>query len=194
MHSDARPAGCPHQRLARGRLQPGSGRALVTGVAGFIGSHLAERLLSAGWRVRGVDAFTDAYDVDQKHGNVRWLRAQAGFDLLQADLATSDLSGVVRDVDVVLHLAAEPGVPGSWGPAFAAYCQRNVVATQRLLETVVGTEVQRVVYASSSSVYGDDVDSPTGEDSAPHPSSPYGISKLAGELLVSTYTDRKSVV
>ncbi|MDQ3973933.1 MAG: GDP-mannose 4,6-dehydratase, partial [Actinomycetota bacterium] len=93
--------------------------ALVTGVAGFIGSHLAERLVTEGWQVRGVDAFTDAYDPARKRANLRWLQTRCEFELVEADLAADDLGPLVRGSDVVLHLAAEPGVPGSWGPAFA---------------------------------------------------------------------------
>ncbi len=160
--------------------------ALVTGAAGFIGSHLVERLLAAGARVTGVDAFTAYYDPAVKRANAAGALADARYRLLELDLATADLAGLPA-VDVVFHLAAQPGVRASWGSEFASYAHHNVLATQRLLERYRDAGLQRFVYASSSSVYGDAERYPTAEDALPRPFSPYGVTKLAGEHLVLLY-------
>jgi nucleoside-diphosphate-sugar epimerase len=152
-------------------------RYIVTGAAGFIGSHLAEALGDAGHEVVGVDCFTDYYDPTEKESNAR------GLDVVRLDLAeeTLDLDGV----DGVFHLAGQPGVR-SFGDAFPLYLRRNVLATQRVLGacTASGT---RLVFASSSSVYGEAEAYPTPEDATPRPISPYGITKLACEHLVRAY-------
>ena len=160
--------------------------ALVTGAAGFIGSTLTDRLLAEGIRVTGVDAFTDYYDVALKRRNVTEALGHRGFELLELDLGTADLARL-PDVDVVFHNAAQPGVRASWGNEFAAYTHHNVLATQRLLERYRGTTLERFVYASSSSVYGDAERYPTDETLLPRPFSPYGVTKLAGEHLVLLY-------
>jgi UDP-glucose 4-epimerase len=160
--------------------------ALVTGAAGFIGSHLVERLLARGVRVTAVDAFTDYYDPALKRANVAGPLADGRFRLLELDLGAADLSAL-PEVDVVFHLAAQPGVRASWGAEFATYAHHNVLATQRLLERYRDRGLQRFVYASSSSVYGDAERYPTAEDLLPRPFSPYGVSKLAGEHLVLLY-------
>ncbi len=160
--------------------------ALVTGAAGFIGSTLTDRLLAAGVRVTGVDAFTDYYDVSLKRRNIEGARAHAAFKLLELDLATADLS-VLPPVDVVFHQAAQPGVRASWGREFATYTQHNVLATQRLLERYQHEPLERFVYASSSSIYGDAESYPTSESVLPRPFSPYGVTKLAGEHLALLY-------
>ncbi len=160
--------------------------ALVTGAAGFIGSHLVERLLASGARVTGVDAFTDYYDPTIKRANLAGPLADERFRLLEMDLAAADLT-TLPEVDVVFHLAAQPGVRASWGTEFAAYAHHNVLATQRMLERYRGGRLQRFVYASSSSVYGDAERYPTPEDLLPRPFSPYGVTKLAGEHLVLLY-------
>ena len=160
--------------------------ALVTGAAGFIGSTLADRLLADGVRVTGVDAFTDYYDVSLKRRNVEGALAHAAFTLLEIDLATADLSPLPA-VDVVFHQAAQPGVRASWGREFATYTQHNVLATQRLLERYQHEPLERFVYASSSSIYGDAESYPTGESVLPRPYSPYGVTKLAGEHLALLY-------
>jgi UDP-glucose 4-epimerase len=160
--------------------------ALVTGAAGFIGSHLVERLLGQGVRVTGVDAFTDYYDPARKRANLAGPLAHARFGLLTLDLGEADLAAL-PDVDVVFHLAAQPGVRASWGSEFASYAHHNVLATQRLLERYRAVRLQRFVYASSSSVYGDAERYPTAEDLLPRPFSPYGVTKLAGEHLVLLY-------
>jgi nucleoside-diphosphate-sugar epimerase len=152
-------------------------RYVVTGAAGFIGSHLAESLLTAGHDVVGVDCFTDYYDPAEKEENAR------GLNVLRLDLAEQPLD--LAGVDGVFHLAGQPGAR-SFGDVFPLYLRRNVLATQRLLETAAGAGV-RVVFASSSSIYGDAESYPTPEDSPAAPVSPYGITKLACEHLVRAY-------
>ena len=162
-------------------------RALVTGVAGFIGSHLAERLVADGYEVIGVDAFTESYDRRLKHGNLASLLAQSGFQLVEADLATADLVSLVQGCDQVFHLAAQPGVRASWGDDFRLYLERNVWAIQRLLEALRGWTGRKLVVASSSSIYGEAERFPTGEQDLPRPISPYGVTKLAAERLCLAY-------
>jgi UDP-glucose 4-epimerase len=162
-------------------------RALVTGCAGFIGSHLTESLLADGWEVRGVDCFNDNYEVGDKHANLTVARDHDAFSLVSADLAAGDAEPLLADCDAVFHLAAEPGVRSSWGQGFARYLRNNIAATQRLLEGAAQHPGMRVVYASSSSVYGESETLPTPEDATPQPLSPYGVSKLAAEQLCHTY-------
>lgn len=152
-------------------------RYVVTGAAGFVGSHLAESLLTAGHEVVGVDCFTDYYDPAEKEENAR------GLEVLRLDLAERSLD--LDAVDGVFHLAGQPGVR-SFGDVFPLYLRRNVLATQRVLETAAAAGV-RVVFASSSSVYGEAESYPTPEDAPPQPASPYGITKLACEHLVRAY-------
>jgi UDP-glucuronate 4-epimerase len=159
---------------------------LVTGAAGFVGSHLSERLLERGDAVRGVDAFTDYYDRSVKEANLAKLRDTARFDLHEADLAEAVLEPLLEGVDGVFHLAAQPGVRGSWGATFAIYAKDNLVATQRLFEAAARIG-KRVVFASSSSVYGDAETYPTTEDLRPKPVSPYGVTKLTCEHLARVY-------
>ena len=151
-------------------------RFVVTGAAGFIGSHLAEALLGAGHEVVGIDSFTDYYDRARKERNA------AALDVLEADLADIQLEPIFEGADGIFHLAGQPGVRASWGAGFEPYLRRNILATQRLFEAASAAGV-RVVFASSSSVYGDAERSPTPEDVAPRPISPYGITKLACEQL-----------
>jgi UDP-glucose 4-epimerase len=160
--------------------------ALVTGAAGFIGSTLTDRLLADGVRVTGVDLFTDYYDVTLKRRNVEGARRHPSFALLELDLGAADLAAL-PEVDVVFHQAAQPGVRASWGREFAAYTHHNVLATQRLLERYKKSRLERFVYASSSSVYGDAESYPTAETVLPRPFSPYGVTKLAGEHLTLLY-------
>jgi len=160
--------------------------ALVTGAAGFIGSTLTDRLLADGVRVTGVDAFTDYYDVSLKRRNVADALAHKSFELLELDLGTADLTKL-PEVDVVFHNAAQPGVRASWGREFSAYTQHNVLSTQRLLERYKQSKLERFIYASSSSVYGDAESYPTSEAMLPRPFSPYGVTKLAGEHLALLY-------
>lgn len=160
--------------------------ALVTGAAGFIGSTLTDRLLADGVRVTGVDLFTDYYDPAIKRRNLEGALRHPGFTLLEIDLGADDLT-TLPEVDVVFHQAAQPGVRASWGREFAAYTHHNVLATQRLLERYRGSRLERFVYASSSSVYGDAETFPTPETLVPRPFSPYGVTKLAGEHLALLY-------
>jgi nucleoside-diphosphate-sugar epimerase len=127
---------------------------LVTGAAGFIGSHLSESLVRLGWNVRGLDAFTETYDPRLKRANLRGLIKHPRFELITGDLTVADLAEALDGIDVVAHLAGEAGVTSSWGNEFPRYLQRNVLATQRLLEAARMRGVERLVYASSSSVYG----------------------------------------
>jgi UDP-glucuronate 4-epimerase len=160
--------------------------ALVTGAAGFLGSHLTERLLADGSRVTGVDCFTDYYDPAIKRGNLTRALASNEFKLIELDLGREDLARL-PDVDVVFHQAAQAGVRASWGAEFAGYTHHNVLATQRLLERYRDAGLERFVYASSSSVYGDAEQFPTREDALPRPFSPYGVTKLAAEHLTLLY-------
>jgi len=160
--------------------------ALVTGAAGFLGSHLVDRLLENGVRVTGVDAFTDSYDAALKRENVAGAVASPRFRLLELDLGEADL-GALPEVAVVFHLAAQAGVRASWGRDFGVYVHHNVLATQRLLERYRTSRLERFVYASSSSVYGEAERYPTPEDLLPRPISPYGVTKLAGEHLALLY-------
>jgi UDP-glucuronate 4-epimerase len=162
-------------------------RALVTGCAGFIGSHLTESLLAEGHDVLGIDCFNDNYDVALKRSNLERAQGHARFRLEVADLARAELAPLLEDRDVVFHLAAEPGVRPSWGRRFDRYVHNNVVATQRLLEEGARRPERRFVYASSSSVYGDAEGLPTAEDALPRPLSPYGVTKLAAEQLCTLY-------
>ena len=149
---------------------------VVTGAAGFIGSHLAEVLQREGHEVLCVDSFTDYYERSRKERNA------AGLDVLEADLTSALLEPILAGADGVFHLAGQPGVRASWGESFQLYLDRNVRATQRVFEAAADAGV-RVVFASSSSVYGDAETYPTPEDVVPQPISPYGITKLACEHL-----------
>jgi UDP-glucuronate 4-epimerase len=161
-------------------------RVLVTGAAGFIGSHLCEYLLRLGYEVRGLDAFTTFYDPLRKRANIEGMLSRPDFELVSADLLTADLEDVLHGVDAVAHLAGEPGVSTSWGSSFDRYLAGNVLATQRLLEAASTSRIQRFVYASSSSVYGAETQALRAQGE-PRPASPYGVSKLAGETLVGAY-------
>lgn len=163
-------------------------RALVTGAAGFIGSHLCERLVAEGWSVVGVDAFTPYYDRADKRANLAELRGAPRFALVEDDLATMALAPVLRGVGTVFHLAAQPGVGASFGERFAQYTRDNVLVTQRVLEAAAAAGCRRVVWASSSSVYGDAAAYPCVEDRTPtRPRSPYGVTKRACEDLAAIY-------
>jgi UDP-glucose 4-epimerase len=162
-------------------------RALVTGCAGFIGSQLTESLLSDGHGVVGVDALTDTYDSAVKLGNLERANEFDLFRFLAIDLTQTRLSPLVEECDAIFHLAAEPGVRTSWGDRFEAYTRNNVLATQRLLEAARRWPDKRVVFASSSSIYGDAELLPTPEEVLPRPYSPYGVTKLAAEHLCALY-------
>jgi UDP-glucose 4-epimerase len=162
-------------------------KALVTGVAGFIGSTLAERLIADGADVVGLDCFTDYYPREVKEQNLSGLRRHSGFRFVETAVADADLGRLVDGRTHVFHLAAQAGVRKSWGRDFATYTTNNIEATQLLLEALVGRPIERVVYASSSSVYGDAVAIPMREDALPQPVSPYGVTKLSAEQLCHLY-------
>lgn len=162
-------------------------KALISGVAGFIGSTLAERLLTEGIGVVGLDSLTDYYDPAIKRANMAAFRHDIRF--LADDLNDIDLGRLLRDVDVVFHLAGQPGVRKSWGSDFDTYVTENIQATQRLLEAVRSAPSRpRIVFASSSSLYGDAEAYPTDENTIPRPRSPYGVTKLAAENLCRLYS------
>jgi nucleoside-diphosphate-sugar epimerase len=162
-------------------------RVVVTGAAGFIGSHLCERLLALGHQVVGIDSFTDYYERTRKEQNLEDSRAHPDFTFEELDLVDGDLPSVLRGARVVYHLAGQPGVRPSWGGQFDRYIRDNVLATQRLLEAMKETPVERLVFAGSSSVYGDAEMFPTKESALPQPVSPYGVTKLAAEHLALLY-------
>jgi nucleoside-diphosphate-sugar epimerase len=162
-------------------------KVVVTGAAGFIGSHLTESLLAAGHEVTGVDAFTDYYARSAKERNLEKSRDHRAFRLVEGRLQDLDLRPVLENVGQVFHLAAQAGVRASWGREFAHYTDHNVLATQRLLEAARSAGGPRVVYASSSSVYGEAPALPLREDARCEPVSPYGVSKLAAEHLGVLY-------
>ncbi|MDZ8078657.1 MAG: NAD-dependent epimerase/dehydratase family protein [Nostoc sp. DcaGUA01] len=164
------------------------GKIIVTGVAGFIGSHLTETLLRQGEEVIGIDEFNDYYDPMLKYKNIAHFNGSPGFTLIEADIQFLDWHQLLKDVDVVYHQAAQAGVRASWGKGFASYTERNINATQILLEAAKDAKnLKRLVFASSSSVYGDAETLPTHEGICPQPVSPYGITKLAGEFLCGLY-------
>ncbi len=163
---------------------------LVTGVAGFVGSHLAERLVANGSDVVGVDCFTDYYSKKIKESNIASLLKEKRFRLVESDLSEGIPNSLVKDGGTVFHLAAQPGVRASWGRSFEKYVKDNLLATQNLLESTKGREISKFIYVSSSSIYGDAEQLPTPEGTAPRPNSPYGVTKLGGEHLCDVY--RKS--
>lgn len=168
-------------------------RILVTGAAGFIGSHLVERLLELGREVVGVDCFTGHYARERKLGNLAGAFDSRSFHFVEGDLLALDLDYLLHGVGSVAHLAAESGVRASWGNNFPRFLERNVTATQRLLEALPNGNVERFIFASSSSVYGSADEGPVREDSRLRPASPYGLSKLAAEELVRLYVRQRGV-
>ncbi len=168
-------------------MSASSSKALVTGCAGFLGSHLCEALLARGDTVIGLDSFSDYYARSVKELNLAGVRDQPRFTLLETDLARDPLGPALDGVDTVFHLAAQPGVRLSFGHGFGAYLRDNVQATQRLLEAVAGRELSAFVYASSSSVYGDQDVYPVTEDAPLRPVSPYGATKVITEQLAGGF-------
>jgi nucleoside-diphosphate-sugar epimerase len=162
-------------------------KALVTGAAGFIGSHLAGALLDRGAGVTGIDCFTDYYPRPIKDSNLAANADRPGFRFVEARLQDVDLPALLDGITHVFHLAAQAGVRKSWGRDFRTYTENNVEASQQLLEACIGRPIHRFVYASSSSLYGDNVSIPMREDALPQPVSPYGVTKLAAEQLCYLY-------
>lgn len=161
-----------------------SRRCVVTGAAGFIGSHLSEALVAAGHQVLGIDCFTDYYERATKEANLAALRGQPGFRLAEEDLREAELAPLLAGADCVFHLAAMGGLLRSW-TWFRAYQDCNILATQRLLAAAVEVDLPHLVHVSTSSVYGRD--SSGDETRRPEPVSPYGVTKLAAENLVHAY-------
>ena len=169
-------------------------RVLVTGAAGFVGSTLADALLARGDSVLGVDCFTPYYSRADKEANLASARGSERFELVDADLRTAAIEPLLDGVDVVFHQAAQAGVRLSWSDGFGDYVGHNVLATQRLLEAVVAAAPRaRVVYASSSSVYGNQARYPVQESDLPRPFSPYGVTKLAAEHLCALYAENWNI-
>lgn len=164
-----------------------NGKVLVTGAAGFIGSSICDRLLAEGREVVGIDCLTDYYDPARKRRNIAGALEQPGFTFVEEDLLDCDLAGHLDGCELVFHQAAQAGVRASWGQEFGIYLHCNLAATQRLLEHLKGREEIKLVYASSSSVYGSVKELPMRETSLPRPFSPYGVTKLAAEQLIDLY-------
>lgn len=162
-------------------------KSVITGVAGFIGSHLAEKLLGLGHEVVGLDKFLDNYPRDFKESNLSHFLKHPSFEFIGDDLVNIDLHQLLKQTDYVFHLAAQPGVRSSWGEEFSDYAHNNILATQLLLEACKLVKVRKFVYASSSSVYGDTDDLPMRESGGTRPVSPYGVTKLAAEHLCYLY-------
>lgn len=171
----------PHQKIC-----------LVTGAAGFVGSHLARRLLAEGCRVIGVDLFTDYYSRKLKENNVVDLQKNVQFTLIRQDIVDLD-DDRLEGVQWIFHQAAQAGVRASWGDEFAHYTHHNILGTQRLLEWARHRGIEKFVYASSSSVYGNSAKLPMHEEDLPRPMSPYGVTKLAAEHLCNLYHQNFSV-
>ncbi|BAZ37977.1 NAD-dependent epimerase/dehydratase [Calothrix sp. NIES-4101] len=163
-------------------------KIIVTGAAGFIGSHIAETLLKQGEEVIGIDEINDYYDQNLKRKNITHLLNYANFQLIEKDIQVLDWRNLLQDTEVVYHQAAQAGVRASWGKGFRSYTERNINATQILLEAAKDAKnLQRLVFASTSSIYGDAEILPTHEGICPAPVSPYGITKLAAERLCGLY-------
>lgn len=162
-------------------------KAVVTGAAGFVGSSIAESLLADGIEVVGVDCLTDYYDLAIKRAHLDDLAAHEGFQFVHADLASDELERLIDGTPVIFHQAAKPGVRASWETGFLDSVTNNITATQRLLEAARQVGIERFVYASSSSVYGEASEIPMREDGPLRPYSPYGVTKLSAEQLCGVY-------
>ena len=161
--------------------------SIVTGAAGFIGSHLCQRLLNEGFSVTGIDSFNNYYPKWIKEKNIQPFKKHNNFRLISDNLNNIDLKPLLHDADYVFHIAAQAGVRSSWGKDFFGYTDNNISATQKLLEASIDSGIHKLVYASSSSVYGLCPELPMTESSPLLPHSPYGVTKLAGENLCRLY-------
>jgi nucleoside-diphosphate-sugar epimerase len=162
-------------------------RCLVTGAAGFVGSHLSERLVTEGMDVVGIDCFSDYYPRSIKERNISKLLSEPCFRFVEADILKLDLVDLLKDVDYVFHQAAQAGVRASWGSNFQIYIESNIHTTQYLLEACKNSPVKGFIHASSSSVYGDTDELPIREQTETKPISPYGVTKLAADHLCRLY-------
>jgi len=162
-------------------------KVLVTGCAGFIGSHFCEKLLDNDTPVIGIDALTPYYSIARKKNNLTYLQQYSNFTFVEGSILQLELSPLLKDVEFVYHLAGQPGVRLSWGKDYAEYIEQNIRATQILLEAVKNVSLHKFVYASSSSVYGNVDRDILNENNTPQPFSPYGMTKLAGEHLTHSY-------
>jgi len=162
-------------------------KSIVTGAAGFIGSHLSEKLVNSGHKVIGIDCFTDYYSKKLKVKNIESFIDNNNFTLINKDLNNIHLNKILKGVDYIFHQAAQAGVRASWGETFEIYSNNNIEATQKLLEAAKDSEIKKFIYASSSSVYGDVGNFPMQEEDKVKPVSPYGVSKLAAENLCYLY-------
>lgn len=167
-------------------------RAVVTGSAGFIGSHLCERLLDEGWQVSGVDSFAATYDTVGRRHRASQLTVHPGYEFIEGDLNSVDFSHLVSEADVVFHLAARPGVRASWRD-FAQASNANILATQRVLAAIAENPSTRLVFSSSSSVYGQVDELPVHENRPLAPISPYGVTKASCEALLTAYTSQYEI-
>ncbi|AFY78751.1 MAG: GDP-mannose 4,6-dehydratase [Hydrococcus sp. C42_A2020_068] len=162
--------------------------SIVTGVAGFIGSHLAEALLKQGERVIGIDEFNDYYEPSFKRRNISSLESYSSFELIEGSIHELNWQELLANAETLYHQAAQAGVRASWGESFRHYTERNINATQIILEAAKESKsLKRLVFASSSSIYGNAETLPTPESICPQPTSPYGITKLAAEYLCFLY-------
>lgn len=162
-------------------------RVLVTGCAGFLGSHLSEALIARGHTVVGIDSFTGLYPRERKESNLAQVVRTPRFTLHEADLASTDLAPLVTGVDLIYHMAGQPGAQAGWGADFAEHATNNLLATQRLLEAVKGLPLRKFVHASSAAIYGDNTGIPRTEEAPPRPASPHGLTTLSAEQLVQLY-------
>jgi len=169
-------------------------RCLVTGAAGFVGSTLCDYLLSQGFQVVGIDCFVDYYPRQVKEKNLVIALENPNFKLISEDLNNLDLGPIIDNIDLIFHQSAQAGVRASWGRSFETYVRHNVIATQKLLEAAkTSKQLRKIVYASSSSVYGNAEQFPTSENVVPKPVSPYGVTKLAAENLMQLYSSEFGV-
>lgn len=162
-------------------------KSIVTGAAGFIGSHLSENLLASGHQVLGIDSFLDYYPRYVKEMNLAPLKKFPQFEFQDVNIMDANWGSLLQGVDRVFHLAAQAGVRASWSKNFVVYTKNNIEATQLLLEEAKKFPLKKFVFASTSSVYGDTEDIPMKEESLVKPVSPYGVTKLAAEELCYLY-------